>query len=368
MSIRIRSVTLYTVRIPIAREAVNCPEFASETLQRGPTGLLDGPWFGDAPLLVTCVEGGGVCGWADLSRGGDAGYAAGPAGKLIGLGVEEIKATVDPIRDAKVVRGLHTAALDWAARVRDVPLYRMFGERLREGVKVALWSGHRTPARAAALAVEAQGKGMNCLKLKSSLWADDEGIAKAVKEAAGEGFEVVIDPNGRWETLENTMTRARAIARANRHVWLEDPVYAKDLVMAEVARETGIGMIRTAVGRAGVIRALASTAKAFNLVGAWPDMLEASEEVGARDLDFWGGSAVDTGLFDLANVHFGVTQPAYTLATELAGSQVREHSLLMQPIKVFNGVACPGDGPGLGVETDRDALERYRAADPVRVS
>lgn len=368
MSRRIQSVTLYTVRIPIAREAVNCPEFAHETLQRGPTGLLDGPWFGDASLLVARVEGAGVEGWADLSRGGDRGYAAVLARKLIGLDVEEVKATVDPIRDPKAVRGLHTAALDWAARMKGIPLYRMFGERLRNGVKVALWSGHRTPRGAAALALEARSKGMGCLKLKSSMQADDAGIARAVREAVGDGFEVVIDPNGRWETLENTMSRARLIARESPHVWLEDPVYAKELVIAQVARETGIRMIRTAVGRAGVVRALASTAKAFNLVGAWPDMLEASAEVASRGLAFWGGSAVDTGLFDLANVHFGVTQQAYTLATELAGSQVREHSLLKQPIEMIDGVACPGESPGLGIQTDMDALERYQVADPVRVS
>jgi muconate cycloisomerase len=368
MNNRIQSVTLYTLRIPIAREAVNCPEFAHETLQRGPTGLLDGPWFGDVSLLVARVEGAGVEGWADLSRGGDREYAAGLAGKLIGLDVEDVKATVDPIRDPKAVRGLHSAALDWAARVKGVPLYRMFGERLRKGVKVALWSGHRTPAGAAALALEARSKGMGCLKLKSSLRADDAGIAQAVLEAVGEGFEVVIDPNGRWETLENTMSRARLIAQANRHVWLEDPVYAKDLVMAQVAHETGIRMIRTAIGREGVVRALASTAKAFNLVGSWPDTLEASAEVASRGLAFWGGSAVDTGLFDLANVHFGVTQPAYTMATELAGSQVRQHSLLQQPIEIVDGVACLGEGPGLGIQTDMDALERYQVADPVKVS
>ncbi len=362
---KIQKVTLYTLRIPIPLEAVNCPEFAGETLQRGATGLLDGPWFGGVPMLVARVEGGGVAGWADLSRGGDVGVVAGLAGRLIGREAGEIEPRADLFGGGKPHRGLHTAALDWAARVKGAPLHAMFGPKVREGVKVAMWSGHRTPAGAAALAKKAWDQGIRCLKLKSSLRADDAGIVAAVKRAVPGMFEVVIDPNGRWETEKATLTRAKGIREANEHAWLEDPIYAQEEMVARVARATGIPMIRTAAGRAAVARVAASTARAFNLVGTWPELLEASQEVEARGLAFWSGSAVDTGLFDLANVHFGVTQPAFTMATELAGSQVREHSLLAKPIRMENGVAIPGDEPGLGIETDLDAVERYRIADPV---
>jgi L-alanine-DL-glutamate epimerase-like enolase superfamily enzyme len=366
--LRIERVIIYPLRVPVPHELVNCPEFGDQTLQRGPTGQMDGPWFGDVTLLVACVEGGGVQGWADLSRGHDISHAAVLATKLLGLTAEDLSPRTDPIRDGKIFRGMHTAALDWAARVRGVPLSALFGPRVRDSVKTAIWSGHRTPAGAAELAVKAYAKGVRSLKLKSSLRADDAGIAAAIKAAVPGDFEVVIDPNGRWETLENAMDRAIKIAQVQGNVWLEDPLYGADLQMAKIVRETGLPLIRTAIGKAGIERTITATPRAFNIVGSWPDTLEASSEVQKRGLTFWGGSAVDTGLFDLSNIHFALTQPALTMASEMAGSQVREHSLLRSPIRVHDGFAYPPDGPGLGIDTDIDAVERYRIADPVTVS
>lgn len=110
-----------------------------------------------------------------------------------------------------------------------------------------------------------------------------------------------------------------------------------------------------------------SAISGLNLVGSWPDLLEASTESHRLKIPFWAGSAVDTGLFDLATIHFGVTQPGFTLAAELAGSQVREHNLLSRPIRIVQGMAMVEQQPGLGIDVDLGALDRYRAGDPVIV-
>lgn len=35
-------------------------------------------------------------------------------------------------------------------------------------------------------------------------------------------------------------------------------------------------------------------------------------------------------------------------------------SLLVEPIEHTNGIVCVPDGPGLGIDIDRDALARFR--------
>lgn len=365
MSKRVERVTLHPVHIPIEHEKVNCPEFASETLQRGPTGLLDGPWFGDQKLIIAQVQGSGTTGWGDLSRSIDMTVAATLAAKLLGIRLDDVNANFDPINDPRVMRGLHTAVLDWATRLRDVPLYTMFGQPIRDGIAVATWSGHRTPQGAARIAQEAAASGINCLKLKSSLRADDAAIAHAVKAVVGDSFELVIDPNGRWETCEQAIPRACALRQAYEHACLEDPIYNNNEAVARIARESGIPIIRTSIGPDAVQNNMQALPSGFNLVGSWPAMLGASKEAQRLNVPFWAGSSVDTGLFDLATIHFGVTQPGFTMAAELAGSQVREHSLLSRPIRINQGVAMVEHGPGLGIDINLDALERYRAGDPV---
>lgn len=367
MNKRIERIILHSVHIPIEQEKVNCPAFAHETLQRGPTGLLDGPWFGDQTLIIAQVEGAGISGWGDLSRSIDMTVAATLASKLLNMDVENISAHVDPISDARVIRGLHTAALDWAARLREIPLYALFGQPVRDGIATAFWSGHRTPDAAARLAKDAMAAGVKCLKLKSSLKADDAGIARAVKEVTNDSFELVIDPNGRWENCEQALPRAFALRQAYDHAWLEDPLYVKNDQIARIARETGIPIIRTCVGPNAVQNNMKALPSGFNLAGSWPDLLGASQEAKRLNIPFWAGSAVDTGLFDIATIHFGVTQPAFTMPAELAGSQVRQHSLLLRPIRIIQGVAMVEHGHGLGIDVDLDALEHYRAGDPVVV-
>jgi muconate cycloisomerase len=363
MSATIKRITLYRLRIPIPREAVNCGAFSHETLQRGATGLPDGPWFGDAPILVARVEGAGESGWGDLSRGADITQCGLIAQRLIGTSCQDVRPDIDDCAGVRVPRGLHSAMLDWAARVKGVPLHAMFGQRVRAGIKVAHWSGHRTPVGAAELAVKARAEGIQSLKLKSSFKADDAGVARAVRDAAP-GFELVIDPNGRWETFEVAVERARTIRSLNENVWLEDPLYNSDLLLAQIVKQSGIALVKTVIGDVGVVKGMSAMPSAFNLVGSWPDLLRGSTVVEARGLRFWTGSAVDTGLFDLATIHFGVTQPAFTMSAELAGSQVREHSLLSRSIEIRQGVASPPDGPGLGIPVDMDAIRKYQLGDP----
>jgi muconate cycloisomerase len=47
-----------------------------------------------------------------------------------------------------------------------------------------------------------------------------------------------------------------------------------------------------------------------------------------------------------------------TLGSDLCGNFVHEHSLLSEPL-VVDGYAIVPDKPGLGVELDEEAVQRY---------
>jgi muconate cycloisomerase len=200
---------------------------------------------------------------------------------------------------------------------------------------------------------------MRGIKLKSNPRSDDAGIAREVLDSCGPSFHLVIDPNGRWDSIEESIRKGSLVHDANPHTWIEDPTYSDRERWAEIARATGLRLICTVIGAKRVLEVAGVGISGLNLVGPWPDLIQASREASTAGLPFWAGSAVDTGLSDLAMLHFALTQPAFTLPTELAGSQMREHSLLSTPIPILEGCARPPEGDGMGIEPDYDAIERY---------
>jgi len=367
----IKRVVIHPCRIPVPKERILCSEFMYEPLNRGPNGRFDGPYFGDVPTYIVEVQGnGGPAGWGDMPRIGEIDDLKLRASKLIGKSPQDIHVEHDPTDDPRQVRGIHTAALDWRCRIEEIPLWAMFGQMVRDRVKVSWWTAFRTPKGAAEIATHARSLGINSLKLKGNEVLDDVGIAIAVREAYdNDNFLVIIDPNGRWGDADKGIERARRIREVTDSVWLEDPVRTDHEGVARVRREANIGMIRTCRGGADHVHKIVSAGAAdgLNIGGKWPVMLEASTAAEKNNLPFWVGSSVMSGLSDFASLHFAATQPNFLLGADLAASQSREHNLIKQPLTYDEGTVTVPQSPGLGVDVDLDAIEKYRIADPIRV-
>jgi len=57
-------------------------------------------------------------------------------------------------------------------------------------------------------------------------------------------------------------------------------------------------------------------------------------------------------------MHASAVAPNCTLGSDLCGNFVHEHSLLAEPL-IQQGYAMVPDKPGLGVELDEEAVEKY---------
>ena len=90
------------------------------------------------------------------------------------------------------------------------------------------------------------------------------------------------------------------------------------------------------------------------------DMARIAEAAG---IPVWQASNVDLGIFDAFRLHASAAAANCTLASDLCGNFVHEHSLLAEPL-VRDGWAVVPDKPGLGVELDEDALRRYAVGLP----
>jgi len=76
----------------------------------------------------------------------------------------------------------------------------------------------------------------------------------------------------------------------------------------------------------------------------------------------WHGSGVDLGVAEHSYLHACAAAHACVLPSDLVGSWVREHMLVVSPMTFTDGHVAVPDAPGLGCELDMDAVRHYSVA------
>jgi muconate cycloisomerase len=72
------------------------------------------------------------------------------------------------------------------------------------------------------------------------------------------------------------------------------------------------------------------------------------------------GSELDFGILEASYVHKLASVPNATLPSDIFGRLIREHDLLLEPLRFEQGHALVPSGSGLGVSLDEAALAHYR--------
>ncbi len=257
--------------------------------------------------------------------------------------------------------GWHMALLDLIGKHIGWPLCRLFGGKLQDRVLVDYWISRMGPEDSADAAGRAAQLGFHGIKLKCK-W-EDNNIAErvcAIHEAAP-NLRIVIDPNERFYTLENSLQLARRLEAVDGlDVLFEDPFPKRDLREYKALREaTSIPIAPHFQNPRQIIEAVQLEAiDAFNVAPSDWGFLDMARIAGAADIPVWQASNVDLGLFDAFRLHASAAAPNCTLGSDLCGNFVHEHSLLNEPL-VKDGYAIVPDRPGLGVELDWEAVAHY---------
>jgi D-galactarolactone cycloisomerase len=283
-----------------------------------------------------------------------------------------------------VVSGLEMAALDVAGKAAGVPVHRLLGGAFRERVAVYATGLYRLDrwgsfdAWRRGLVDEALGyqrAGFRLTKLKIGFVPrQDVALVHAVRDALGPAMGLAVDANGAWD-VATAVGVGRAIAGAG-VAWFEEPLPPDDLAGYREVRRALAVPVAGGEGLAGLhpFRRLLQ-ARAVDIVQ--PDVIvcggvSALQRVQAladahhvRLIPHCWGSAlsVAASLHYLATVPDG--PPAMTpteplLEYDRSDNPLRE-ALLVAPLRQEGGYLPVPQGPGLGVEVDPAALERFRA-------
>jgi len=324
----------------------------------------------------------GITGWGSCSGNGDLiEVIVSKVLKPLLIGMDPTQ--IDEIWDKAYVRGGHKefgtrgigvvalsgvdiALWDILGKVRGVPLYQLLGGKSRDKVPVyatALYP--EEPAKVARRASAFAEQGFHGVKIKVGFDLDqDIRIVRAVRQELGKDFVVMTDANQGY-TVDVALKAAEAFSDCG-VFWLEEPLFVEDIEGHAAIRERG--KVPIAVGEN------LNTCYAFeNFVvrGAvdylQPDVARAggiseTKKIAAMaalhkvpiSFHTWGD-----GIALAASVHLSAAlKECIVMELDYTYNPLRAE-LLREPLEVENGFLVPPDKPGLGVEVDPNALEKF---------
>ena len=262
--------------------------------------------------------------------------------------------------------GVDIALWDILGKAHGVPLYQLLGGKCRD--KVPVYATALYPEEPSKVARRARGfaeQGFHGVKIKVGFDLDqDIRIVRAVREELGKDFIVMTDANQGY-SVDVALKASDAFADSGAY-WLEEPLFVEDIGGHAMLREKG----RTPIA-VGENLHMSYAFENFIMRGAvdfiQPDVARAGGITEIRKITAlaarhkvpvsfhtWGD-----GVALAASVHLSaVLKDCIVMELDYTYNPLREE-LLLEPFKAQNGFLIPLERPGLGIELNPNALERF---------
>jgi len=326
---------------------------------------------------------------------GSQGFASGGDGLPDRALLERLLADVDP-RDTDTVQrvcetvdfhggrpwAVEIACWDLAGRAAGEPVWEMAGGRQSQLVAYASTGELAEPHERARRAAAMQAAGLQALKIRfhHSDWRDDVRVVEAVREAVGDAMEIMVDANQGWRMPGDISARwdvdtARRCAEALEPLrihWLEEPLHTADVEgYAALAADTPIPIAAGEMVRQehearellerGDVAVIQCDVLFSGGIAGCRRIAELAEGLGRA----WSPHTWSNGYGLVANLQAACGFSNYRFVEvpydPPAWSAERRDWMLPEVLDISaDGTVAPPAGPGLGVEPDLEALERWR--------
>ncbi len=264
--------------------------------------------------------------------------------------------------------GVDLALYDLLGKALDKPVYKLLGGNFRPDVPVYAGLGGTEPEAVATQAASLVQAGYGALKLHLRV-ANPEllGIVAAVRERVGPGVSLRVDIHGTRD-VSGAIELGRGLERLGVN-WLEAPCQPEDIRgQAEIARALDMPV---------------ATGEWLRTVWEWRQWIEqrvfdvAMPDIARTGLSEGKRIAALCDSFNLpiaphiggggilavaASIHYSAAIPNFQIMEHSHGAHSWKGSIATSYPETVEGVFPLPTGPGLGVEIDEAAVERYSRA------
>ena len=263
------------------------------------------------------------------------------------------------MNDDSLGAGLQMALFDVVGKIMEVPVYKLLGTQCREKVPISWWSIDSSPENWAAEAADAVENGYTSFKNKPRPWWDIVQQVEAIAEVVPDDFKLDLDPNSCLRDAKTAIPILRKLSEHPNVAIFESPIPQGDVegnkliveyIDCPIAMHFGSPPYTTCIRE--------DVCDGFVIGGGKSRTMYDGYLSAAADMPFWlqivGNGLTTTWAAHLGSVLTHATWPAITCINLYS-----EH-LLTKPIQVKDGCHGVPDTPGLGVEVDEAAIEKFR--------
>ena len=257
--------------------------------------------------------------------------------------------------------GLGTAMYDLMGKAAGVPVYKLFGQKHRSWVAVAAWTVSTHPDRMANAVQAFARQGHRWMKFHLSPFENVIDQTEAMQAVAPQGFKIHYDftMHGTQDHMPSLLDRLSEYEIAG---CFEDPLPGEDL---DGYRELKLRSKRPIVlhhfPMGATYEVLSRPADAYMLghskIG---DAVRRAGLFAASNSPFMlqnTGSDITRAM----TVHMMAAFPSASLHFVNATTEISSERFVTEPLNPINGFIRVPEGPGLGVELERAAVERLKA-------
>jgi muconate cycloisomerase len=273
-----------------------------------------------------------------------------------------------PCSDVRAYDAVESAMLDLAGRLLNVSVGQLLGGVCKSRIECSGWTGRRTPEDAARKAHEAMQRGHRVFKFKCATGDSVRDWSEQIFARCGDKIRLLLDPNQRWVDVETTLRLMKGVRPESMYA-LEDPIERSNMqgfkelksrLNIPIFMHISLPYLHQGQRKEDLISALRlQCADGFNFNGPMFEFVRLAQTAALDGKTCWHGSEVDLGILEASALHACSVTDNCTIPSDIFGELVREDDLITPAIRFEKGHAIVPSGPGLGVELDRDALQKF---------
>ncbi|HEY3288941.1 MAG TPA: enolase C-terminal domain-like protein [Anaerolineae bacterium] len=270
----------------------------------------------------------------------------------------------DFLGDDTLGAGLQMAIYDAVGKALDAPMYRLFNlPKVRDWVPLSWWNIDFPPEVLAEEARDALARGYTAYKTKARPWWDVYEQVQAISSVTPLHFKIDLDWNTMLINASNAAPVLTELDREPRVALYESPIFQRDVEGLRQLRQKITRPIALHFGDPPFpVTVRDEVCDGYVVGGGISNVLRQGALAAQFEKPFFL-QLVGAGLTTALSVQLGAALPmAQWPAVNCLNNYADD--LLTTPIHMMGGYAQVPEAPGLGVEVDEGALQRYRMQPP----
>lgn len=261
--------------------------------------------------------------------------------------------------DDSVGHGLQMALFDAVGKTNGVPIHRLLGRQARKRAFMSWWACDMSGEDWVIECRDAVARGYTAFKGKARSWFDLHEQCRVLTPTLPGHFQIDFDFNSLLLDSGHASRYLTSLERYHHIAIYETPIPQGDVEGNRLLRRKTSIPIAMHFGNPPIMTALREeVCDGFVIGGGASRVMNNGTIAAAANKPFWlqlvGTEITATWAMHLSAVLTHATWPA------ISCSNLYEVGLVKPRVELSNGTAKIPEGPGMGVDLDEDAVERYR--------